>query len=78
MMSDGRIVDYEDPRACRICRTPLLLDLSVLAGLCDDHRAPDGTAACPECFDKHSDYRSDFGHLDMDPTTGATILVQHS
>jgi len=33
--------------------------------------------SCPDCVDKHADYRSAFGHLDMDPTTGATILVQH-
>ena len=33
--------------------------------------------SCADCAGRHPDYRSDFGHLDMDPTTGATILVQH-
>ena len=33
--------------------------------------------SCPDCVDKHPDYRSFFGHLDMDPETGATILVAH-
>jgi hypothetical protein len=50
-----------------------------------DHYAGGKPATCPDCdppscvdcIGKHADYRSDFGHLDMDPETGATILVAH-
>lgn len=37
----------------------------------------DEPRSCPDCIGKHPDYRSAFGHLTMDPTTGATILEQH-
>ena len=37
----------------------------------------DEPPSCVDCAGKHPDYRSDFGHLDMDPVTGATILVAH-
>ena len=29
--------------------------------------------SCPKCVGKHKDYRSEAGHLAMDPVTGATI-----
>lgn len=32
---------------------------------------------CFTCAGKPRDYRSAFGHLAMDPQTGATILEQH-
>lgn len=74
----GSCNDCDAMAQCRVCRTPLFLDASRQAGLCDDHREPDGSPSCPDCRGMHSDYRSDFGHLDMDPKTGATILVRHS
>lgn len=34
--------------------------------------------SCVDCIGKHADYRSEFGHLEYEPETGATILVQHT
>lgn len=33
---------------------------------------------CRDCRDKHRDYRSNYGHLELDDETGATVLVKHA
>ena len=33
---------------------------------------------CVDCTGKHADYRSEYGHLEYEASTGATILVPHN
>lgn len=33
---------------------------------------------CIDCVGKPSDYRSAYGHLELDPDSGATILAPHT
>lgn len=35
-------------------------------------------ASCGRCFQKPAEYRSEVGHLTLDPKTGATVLEGHA
>jgi hypothetical protein len=39
--------------------------------------SPSHAVGCGKCLNRHSDYRSQTGHLELNPKTGATELVEH-